>query len=190
MAASDNQRLDIAVLVGSLRRESINLKVAKALQALAPASLGLQIVEIGQLPFYNQDLEVEPPPSEWAAFRERVKRARGVIFVTPEYNRSLPAVLKNAVDVGSRPWGKSIWQHKPAAIVSASPGAIGGFGAHHQLRQALSPLEVPILPGPEAYLSGADKLFDAAGELTNQSTRDFLTKLLVNFADWVGRNAR
>lgn len=179
---------DIAVLVGSLRKQSLNRKVAKALQKLTPASLRLEIVEISDLPIYNQDLEVEPPPPAWAAFRNRMGRAQGVIFCTPEHNRSVPAAMKNAVDVGSRPWGKSIWAHKPALIVSASPGSIGGFGANHHLRQSLVTLDVPVLPAPEAYLSGADKLFDEAGELNNDSTRGFLSKVLAAYAGWVECN--
>jgi chromate reductase len=186
---ANNQPYDIAVLVGSLRKQSWNRKVAHALVALAPPSLKLEIVEIGALPLYNQDLEVEPPPSEWAAFRDRLRRARGLIFVTPEYNRSVPAALKNAIDVGSRPWGKSIWAKKPALVVSASPGASGGFGANHHLRQSLVTLDVYTLAQPEAYLSGIDKSFNEAGELI-PGTRDFLTKVLHGYADWTAKTLR
>jgi chromate reductase len=181
---------DIAVIVGSLRKRSLNRQLAKVLQQVAPATLRLELVEIGQLPFYNQDLEVDPAPPEWTAFRERLRRARGVIFVTPEYNRSVPAVLKNAIDVGSRPYGKSIWATKPTLVISASPGAIGGFGANHHLRQSLVTLNAAVLPAPEAYIGGADKLFDDAGELTNASTREFLSKLVATYADWFARNTR
>jgi len=179
---------DIAVLVGSLRRDSFNRKMARALAELAPPALKLEIVEIGQLPLYNQDEDANPPAA-WTAFRERLHRADGVLFVTPEYNRSVPAPLKNAIDVGSRPYGKNMWNGKPGAIVSVSPGAIGGFGANHHLRQSLVFLNVPAMPQPEAYIGGADKLFDGEGKLTNPSTREFLGKFMEAFAGWVARNA-
>lgn len=178
---------DIVVLVGSLRKESFNRKMANALRELAPASLKLEIVEIGQLPLYNQDLDGDPP-APWRAFRERIKKADGVIFVTPEYNRSVPAVLKNAIDVGSRPYGQSAWDKKPAGIVSVAPGAIGGFGANHHLRQSLVFLNMPAMQQPEAYVGGADKLFDAAGKLTNDATRGFMTKFLEAYAQWVEKH--
>ena len=127
---------DVAVFVGSLRKDSINRKVANALVGLVPPSLKLSIVEIGQLPLYNQDAD-EQPPAAWTAFRGRLRAADAVLFVTPEHNRSVPAALKNALDVGSRPYGHSVWNGKPGAVISASPGAIGGFGANHHLRQSL-----------------------------------------------------
>lgn len=175
---------DVAVLVGSLRRESYNRKMALALAEVAPDPLALAIVEIGQLPLYNEDLE-KPPPAEWAAFRERVRRADAVLFVTPEYNRSLPAALKNAIDVGSRPYGHSVWQGKPGAVVSVSPGATGGFGANHHLRQSFVFLDVRAMQQPEAYLGRAAELFDDSGKLTNPKTRDFLTKFAAAFARWI-----
>lgn len=178
---------DVAVLVGSLRRESINRKVAKALQRLAPSSLALDPVEIGELSFYNQDLETRVPPT-WEVFRDRMRRARAVLFVTPEYNRSVPGVLKNAIDVGSRPSGHSVWDGKPAGVVSASPGAIGGFGANHHLRQMLVFLNMPALQQPEAYLGGADRFFEG-DELVSGSTRDFLARFLQAFASWVELHA-
>ncbi len=175
---------DVAVIVGSLRKESINRKLANALAELAPAPLKLSIVEIGQLPLYNQDSD-EHPPAEWTQFRERIRAADAVLFVTPEYNRSVPAPLKNAIDVGSRPYGKSAWNGKPGAVVSASPGNIGGFGANHHLRQSLVFLNVPAMPQPEAYLGAADKLFDANGKLTNDGTRKFLQGFLEAFGEWI-----
>jgi len=178
---------NVAVLVGSLRKESFTRKVAKTLIALAPPALKLEIVEIGTLPFYNQDLETENPPAEWVAFRDRIRPADAVIFATPEYNRSVPAVLKNAIDVGSRPYGKSVFDKKPAGVVSVSPGAIGGFGANQHLRQSLVFLNMPPLQMPEAYIGGADKLFDENGKLTNNSTREFLSKYLQAFAAWIER---
>jgi len=178
----------IAVLVGSLRKESFSRKTAQALVALAPASLTLEILKIGGLQMYNQDLE-ENPPAEWTAFRERLRGCDGVLFVTPEYNRSAPAVLKNAIDVGSRPHGKNSWDGKPGAVVSVSPGALGAFGANHHLRQSLVSVNVPVLQQPEAYIGGAGKLFDDSGNLTHESTREFLRKFMAVFAEWVARNA-
>ncbi|MCO4889179.1 NAD(P)H-dependent oxidoreductase [Cupriavidus sp. WGtm5] len=179
---------DVVVLVGSLRKESYNRKLAKALIALAPAQLRPEIVEIGGLELYNQDLD-DKPTQAWTAFRDRIRRADAVLFVTPEYNRSVPAPLKNAIDVGSRPYGSSVWDSKPGAIISASPGAIGGFGANHHLRQSLVFLNIPILQQPEAYIGGVDKLFDEQGGIANESTKGFLGKFLTTFAAWIERNA-
>jgi chromate reductase len=173
---------DVAVLVGSLRKDSINRKVAAALRELAPASLKLEIIEIGHLPLYNQDQDAKPP-AEWAAFRQRIKGADAILFVTPEHNRPVPAPLKNAIDVGSRPYGQSAWNGKPGAVVSASPGAIGGFGANHHLRQSLVFLNVPAMQQPEAYIGGADKLFDAEGKLVSDGTRKFLKDFMHAFSD-------
>src|SRR6266403_4439511 len=157
--------MNVCVLVGSLRKAWFNGMLANALIWLAPSSLKLDIVAIGQLPFYNQDLETDPAPAPWTAFRQRVKAADAVLFVTPEYNRSVPAALKNALDVGSRPYGSSVWDRKPGAVVSGSPGAIGAFGANHHLRQARAFLNVPTTQQPEAYVGHADKLFDETGKL-------------------------
>ena len=178
----------IAVFVGSLRKESFSRKMARTLIALAPESLTLEILEIGGLQIYNQDLE-DTTPAAWTEFRDRLKGFDGVLFVTPEYNRSVPAVLKNAIDVGSRPSGKSSWAGKPGAVVSVSPGALGGFGANHHLRQSLVFLNVSVMPQPEAYIGGAAKLFDDTGNLTNESTREFLRQFMDGFTEWVARNA-
>ena len=179
----------IAVFVGSLRKESFNRKMAKALTALAPESLKLEIIEIRGLPLYDQDLDDEgKPPSAWTAFRERVKSFDGFLLVTPEYNRSVPGVLKNAIDVGSRPYGKSVWGGKPGAVISVSPGAIGGFGANHHLRQSLVFLNVPAMQQPEAYIGSAANLFDESGNLANDSIRDFVAKYIHAFAAWVEIN--
>ncbi len=179
----------IAVFVGSLRKESFNRKMAKVLAALAPESLSLEIVEIGGLPLYDQDLDDEGrPPAPWTEFRARVRPFDGVLFVTPEYNRSVPAVLKNALDVGSRPYGQSVWAGKPGAVVSVSPGAIGGFGANHHLRQSLVFLDVPAMLQPEAYMGGAAQLFDADGNIKNEATREFLTSFMAAFAAWVAKH--
>ena len=181
----------VAVFVGSLRAASWNRKVARELIALAPASLQLEIIEIGQLPLYNQDFDDGGnPPAEWLAFRQRVKPYDAVLFVPPEYNRSVPAPLKNAIDVGSRPYGKSVWDGKPAAVVSVSPGAIGAFGANHHLRQSLVFLNMPCLQMPEAYIGDIAKRFDDKGALSDNSTREFLQKFMSAYADWVERNAK
>ena len=179
----------VAIIVGSLRRDSLNRKMAKALIAMAPASLELEIVEIGALPHYNQDDDANPPPAS-VAFKEKIAAADAVLFVTPEYNRSVPGVLKNAIDVGSRPYGKSAWSGKPGAVVSVSPGAIGGFGANHHLRQSLVFLDVPAMPQPEAYVGGAGDLFDEAGGLKKPETVKFMEKFLGAFAAWIERNAK
>jgi chromate reductase, NAD(P)H dehydrogenase (quinone) len=180
----------IAVFVGSLRKESFNRKMAKLLITLAPESLTLEIIEIGGLPLYNQDFDDEgKPPAAWSEFRKRVKSFDGVLFVTPEYNRSVPGVLKNALDVGSRPYGQSVWEGKPGAVISVSPGAIGGFGANHHLRQSLVFLNVPAMQQPEAYIGGAAKLFDANGNLTNETTRELLIKFMSAFAAWVAKHS-
>ncbi|HET9149736.1 MAG TPA: NADPH-dependent FMN reductase [Alphaproteobacteria bacterium] len=179
---------DVAVIVGSLRKESFNRRVANTLIELAPTSLKPGIVEIGQLPFFNQDLE-PTPPKEWVAFRDRIRPADAVLFVTPEYNRSVPGVLKNAIDVGSRPYGQSVWNGKPGAVVTAAPGSIGGFGSNHHLRQSMVFLNVPMMQQPEAYIGGVDKLFNESGKMTVDSTREFLTKFMQAYAAWVERIA-
>ncbi|WP_437879599.1 NADPH-dependent FMN reductase [Pseudomonas sp. LRF_L74] len=179
----------VAVIVGSLRKASINRKLALALAELAPPSLKLEIVEIGDLPLYNEDIDVSPPPAAYTAFREKLKDADAVLFVTPEYNRSVPAPLKNAIDVGSRPYGQSAYSGKPAAVVSASPGAIGGFGANHHLRQSLVFLDMPVLQQPESYLGGAGNFFDESGK-PNDSIKGFLQKFIDTFARWVETNAK
>ncbi len=177
--------MNVCVLVGSLRKASFNRMLANALISLAPPSMKLEIVEIGQLPLYNEDIETVAPPAPWTAFRRRVKAADAVLFVTPEYNRSVPAALKNALDVGSRPYGSSVWDRKPGAIVSCSPSAIGAFGANHHLRQSLVFLNVPTMQQPEAYVGHADKLFDEQGRLVNDGTRKFLQAFMQAFANWV-----
>jgi chromate reductase len=184
-----NETGDVAVIVGSLRKNSINLQLANALAQLALGSLKLSEVEIGHLPIYNQDND-NAPPSAWTSFRERIRGADAALFVTPEHNRSVPAALKNAIDVGSRPHGKSAWNGKPGAVVSASPGAIGGFGANHHLGQSLVFLNVPAMPQPEADLGGADKLFDADGKLVNEGTRKFLQQFMHAFEAWIVANTK
>jgi chromate reductase, NAD(P)H dehydrogenase (quinone) len=177
----------IAVIVGSLRKESWNRKVGKALIMLAPPTLEMEFVEIGQLAMYNQDDDAAPPPT-YTEFREKLKQYHGVLFCTPEYNRSMPAVLKNALDVGSRPYGQSAWDGKPCAVISASPGATGAFGANHHLRQCLVFLNMPAMQQPEAYLNKIDAAFDG-DEVKDERTRAFLQKFIDTFAAWVERNA-
>ncbi|MCR5875297.1 NAD(P)H-dependent oxidoreductase [Phenylobacterium sp. J426] len=173
----------VAVVVGSLRKDSVSRKVAKALAAQTP-NLKFRFVEIGDLPHYDQDIETDAPPAAWTRFRNEVAGADAVLFVTPEYNRSVPGVLKNAIDVGSRPYGASAWDGKPGAVISVSPGAIGGFGANHHLRQALVFLNVPLL-SQEAYIGNAFALFDEAGELINESTAEFLKSFGAAFTGWI-----
>ncbi|MEO6380545.1 MAG: NAD(P)H-dependent oxidoreductase [Nitrobacter sp.] len=176
----------VAVIVGSLRKESFSLKIAKALTGLAPPSLQLDIVTLGGLSFYNQDLEATPP-TDWVNFRERVKKADAVLFVTPEYNRSVPGVLKNAIDVGSRPYGQSVVNGKPGGVISNSPGALGGFGANHHLRQSLVFLNVPVLQQPEAYVGGVGDAFDDKGDLVKAPLREFLENYIKAFGVWVAQ---
>ena len=175
----------IALVVGSLRRESWNRKIANELVRLAPEGLQMDFVEIGDLPLYNEDLETESPPQAWVDFRGSIRSSDGVIFFTPEYNRTIPAALKNAIDVGSRPYGSSIWQGKPGAVISVSPGAIGAFGANHVLRQSAVFLGMPLLPH-EAYIGNVSKLFDENGALA-ESTLKFLADLASQYKDWVDR---
>jgi len=179
----------VAVIVGSLRKDAFTRRVAQALQQLQPASLHLEIVEIRDLALYNQDIE-ESPPAPWVAFRDAIRASDAVVFVTPEYNRSIPAALKNAIDVGSRPYGKSVWSGKPCGIVSASPGAIGGFGANHHLRQCLVFLDMPVVQQPEMYVGGVDKVVEAGGKVANDATRELFTKFLGALANVLERNAR
>ncbi|HVH49272.1 MAG TPA: NADPH-dependent FMN reductase [Sphingomicrobium sp.] len=175
----------IAILVGSLRKDSLNRRVAQSLCAFAGERLNCDIVEIGNLPLYNQDSDDNPPP-EYVAFRDEIGRADGVLFVTPEYNRGMPGVLKNAIDVGSRPYGKSVFNQKPAAIVSASPGSIGGALANHQVRQSCVFLNMPVMQHPEAYLGRvSDDSFDADGCLKEGPLKELIISLATAFGDWV-----
>lgn len=176
----------IAVLVGSLRKESFTRKIARELITLAPDALDCEMIEIGALPLYNQDLEENgaTAPAAWTLFRQQVAACAGVLFLTPEYNRSVPAPLKNAVDVGSRPYAHSIWSGKPAAIVSVSPGALGGFGANHHLRQSMVFLDMPLMQQPEAYIGSAAGLLGADGRINNDATRQLLQKFMRAYASW------
>ena len=182
--------LNIAVVVGSIRQESYNRQFAEALVRLFPAEVKAHFVRIDDLPLYSQDSDAQPPVAPVARLRQDIAAADGVLFVTPEYNRSVPAVLKNALDVGSRPYGRSVWAGKPGAVISVSTGAIGGFGAHHHLRQILVSLNVPTMPQPEAYIGGAENLFDSRGRPVDEATRRFLVTFMEAFAVWVGKHTR
>lgn len=177
--------INVAVLVGSLRKGSFSKSIALALKELAAPAIALDLVEIGDLPLYNQDLDTDAAPATWTRFRADITRADAVLFVTPEYNRSVPGSLKNALDVGSRPYGKSVWGGKPAAIVSVSPGLLGAFGANHHLRQPLVFLNMPVLQQPEAYISKVGDLLDTTGQLVNEDTRTFLKTFVDKFAAWI-----
>ena len=178
--------VNVGVLVGSLRAGSFNRSVADAITELAAPKLALKRIEIGDPPFYNEDREKDPP-EQWLRFREEIRAVQAVLFVTPEYNRSVPAALKNAIDVGSRPYGQSVWDGKPAGVVSASPGLIGGFGANHHLRQSLVFLNMPVLQQPEMYLSKINGAINDHGKLTDENTRSFLAKFVDAFAAWIAR---
>jgi len=178
---------DIAVFVGSLRKESFTRKIALAMAKNAPPTMKLSIVEVGHLGAYNQDLDASPP-ADWTTLKERIQKADGVLFATPEYNRSVPGFFKNMIDIASRPYGKSAWDGKPAAVVSVSPGAIGGFGANHHLRQSLVFLNMPTMTQPEAYVGGAAQLVDANGDFAKSETKEFLGKFLAAFDRWIDRN--
>lgn len=180
-------RHKIALLVGSLRKDSINRKIARSICAMEKDRLDCHIVEIGDLPLYNQEYDGAPDePASYRRFRDDIAAADGILFVSPEYNRGMPGVLKNAIDVGSRPYGKNVWNRKPAAIVTASPGAIGGFGSNHQIRQSAVFLNMPVMQHPEAYLGHiGDDAFGADGLLADGKTKDFVRQIAEAFGDWV-----
>lgn len=176
----------IGVVIGSLRKNSFSESIANYIVSVAPEGYEFKVIEIGDLPFFNQDLE-DAPPASWVRLREDVKSVDGLLFFTPEYNRSLPAVLKNALDVGSRPYGQSVWGGKPAGVISVSPGGIGGFGANHHLRQVLSFLDVHPLQQPEAYIGNVMAVLDENGKVANEETKSFLAAYAQAFAAWVER---
>lgn len=179
----------IVTIAGSLRKESFSLKIANALAKLAPASLKLEVTTLSGISFFNQDLE-GAPPADWLAFREKLQKSNGVIFVTPEYNRAIPGVLKNAIDVGSRPYGKSSFLGKPIGIVSNSPGPLGGVSAAKTLQNILPGISGPIMGQPETYLTGVGDAFNEKGELTKESLQKVLEQFLTAFAAWVEKQHR
>lgn len=180
----------IGVIVGSLREASFSKKIARNTADLFPGGYEPEFIEIGDLPLYNQDFDDEDrAPEAYHRFRNQIKEVDAVLFVTPEYNRSVPAVLKNALDVGSRPYGESVWDGKPAAIISQSPGNLSGFGANHHLRQSLVFLNMPVLQQPEAYLSHSAELFDDNGHIKRQDTVQFLKKFVNAFVELIEKYA-
>ena len=176
---------DVAVLIGSLRKDSWTRKLAKAAMALAPHTITCRLVEIGDLALYNEDLDTGSPPEAWTQFRGEIARADGILFATPEYNRSISAALKNALDVGSRPAGKNHWDGKPAAIISVTPYKLGGMAANLALRQCLIFTNLPVMQQPEAYIGGVAELLDSDGNLSHDGTKTFLANFMARFADWV-----
>ena len=178
--------IKIGVLIGSLRKDSFSRKMYEALRSMVPASFEMEEIKIGDLPIYNQDFDDEGnPPASWSTFRKHVKDFDAFLFITPEYNRSVPAVIKNAIDVGSRPYGESVWDGKPGAVVSVSPGGLSAFGANHHLRQSLVFLNIPVMQQPEAYIGNAASLFDDSGAIANEKTREFLQKFVDAFISWI-----
>jgi len=175
----------IGIIVGSLREGSINRKIARSMCAIRDDDLDCTMIEIGDLPLFNQDLEMTPP-EQWVRFKEQVLAADGILFCSPEYNRGMPGVLKNAIDVGSRPYGKSVWDRKPAAIITASPGSIGGALANHQIRQSCVFLGMPVMQQPEAYLGQvSDNSFGEDGLLVDGPLKGIVETLAHAFAEWV-----
>jgi chromate reductase len=175
----------VAVIVGSLRKDSVNRRFAQALARLARPQLDLRIVEIGDLPLYNQDLEAELP-APVIRFKAQIEAADAVLFVTPEFNRSFSAALKNAIEWGSRPWGRNSWMSKPGAIVGATPGAVGTAAAQSQLRSVAGAIGVALTVQPEIYLSYRDGLI-VDGEITDENLRGLLIDWAGKFADWIAR---
>ena len=178
---------NVGFIVGSLRKGAYTRLLSQAIVELAPPSLKFSEIGIGELPFYNQDLETATPPAQWVSFRNQVKSSDAILFITPEYNRGMPAAIKNAIDVGSRPMKESVWKGKPAAVISLTPGKLGAMAAHQQLRLALSVIGVPVMPLPEMYLAGAGELFDGGGKLVNEETHKRLVSMLNDFDTWIGR---
>jgi NAD(P)H-dependent FMN reductase/ketosteroid isomerase-like protein len=183
--ATEHAVLQVAVLVGSLRAQSFSRKIAKALAARAPDSLRCRFVEIGELPLYNEDLDGDEPPAAWSAFRAAIRECDAVLFVTPEYNRSIPGCLKNALDVGSRPSGKNVFKGLPAGVVSVTPYKLGAFGANHALRQTFVFLDMPVMQQPEAYIGTVGELLDDKGAVKNSETADFLEKFMGALENWI-----
>ena len=178
---------NIVTIAGSLRKESFSLKIANALAKLAPDTLKLEVITPAGISFFNQDLE-GAPPADWLAFRDKLQKSNGVLFVTPEYNRSIPGVLKNAIDVASRPYGKSSLLGKPVGIISNSPGPLGGVSAAKHLQNILPGISGPLLQQPEIYLNAVGDAFDANGNLTKDSLKTVLQQYIDAFAAHVAKN--
>ncbi|MBC7860222.1 MAG: NAD(P)H-dependent oxidoreductase [Burkholderiaceae bacterium] len=176
----------IAVIVGSLRRDSFNRKMADAIARLAPPEFSFEQVEIGDLPLYNQDDDGHPA-EQVKRLKAQIANAQGLLFVTPEYNRSLPGVLKNAIDHASRPYGQSAWGGKPAGVLGVSPGAAGTAMAQQHLRNILAYLDVPTLGQPEAFIQAKDGLFDEAGDI-GEGSRKFLQGWMDQYVGWIRKH--
>lgn len=170
-------------LVGGISRSSLNKKYFRSIQELSVPNFEFETFDISKLPFFSQDLEMDPPDIV-TAYKDKIREAEAVLFITPEYNRSFPGVLKNAIDWGSRPYGQNLWNHKPAATLGASPGAIGTFGAQHHLRQVLAYLNMSVLGQPEVYFN-ASHAFDEQDRLTNEKTKEYLLKFFEAFDEWI-----
>src|SRR3954451_8816333 len=180
---------NIVTIAGSLRKDSFSLKIANALAKLAPASLKLEVITPAGISFFNQDLE-GAPPADWLGFREKLQKSDGVIFVTPEYNRAIPGVLKNAIDVGSRPYGKSSFNGKPVGIISNSPGPLGGVSAAKTLQNILPGISGPIMQQPEIYLNGVGEAFDDKWQLTKEPLQKVLQQYIDAYAAFVEKQNR
>jgi chromate reductase len=178
---------NVVVLPGSLRKESFSLKIANALAELAPDTLKLNVVTLHDISFFNQDLEATPP-ADWVKFRETLHKSNGVLFITPEYNRSISGVLKNAIDVGSRPYGKSSFNGKAVGIISNSPGPLGGVNAAKHLQQILPGISGPIMQQPETYLNGVGDAFDDKGELIKESLQAVLKQYIDAYAAFLEKH--
>lgn len=181
----------IGVLVGSLRKSAFSKQLASNVISLFPEDYAVEVIEIGHLPLYNQDFDdLGEVPETFKAFRNKIKEMDAFLFVTPEYNRSVPAVLSNAIDIASRPKVENAWNGKPGAIISQSPGNLGGFGANHHLRQILSAVNVPVVQSPEVYISQSAKLFDEQGNLNNERTIQFLQSFVEAFGEFIKKNTK
>ncbi len=180
--------MQLGIIIGSLRQESFSRKIAENVARLLPSGVNAEYIDI-DLPMYNQDLDDGgAPPASWTAFREKIRECEAFLFVTPEYNRTLPPVIKNALDIGSRPYGKNVWGGKKGAVISVSPGALGGFGANHALRQAVVFLDIVMLQQPEMYIGGVARLLDKEGRVS-VDTEAFLGKFAARFSEFIGFTA-
>lgn len=184
-------KINLGILVGSLRKESFSRKVANNFAKRFPDNYEISFIDLQDVEIYNQDLDdSNKPTAAWTKFRNEVEKQDAILFVTPEYNRSVPAVIKNALDVGSRPYGKNVWDHKPAAVISVSPGAISGFGANHHLRQSLVFLNMPTLQQPEAYFGNVVGILNEDGTITNEGTVKFIQSIVDSFVKWTEINKK
>jgi chromate reductase len=177
----------VGLIVGSLRKGAYTRMLGNAVKELKPGSWTVTDLAIGDLPLYNQDLETETPPPAWTAFRSQASACDGILIITPEYNRGMPGALKNAIDVGTRPWGKSFWKDRPTAAMSLTPGPLGAMAAHQNLRHTMSVIASPMMPGPEIYMPNAASLFDEGGTLKNEDTKKIITGFLADFEKWIAR---